>query len=480
MATRNGTYMKFYIERLGCPKNDVDADYIAGRLIDDGHQQVDSADDASAVIVNTCGFILPAKQESIGELLRFGEMRKDGQLKRLIAAGCLSQRHGADLLEGIPEIDLACGLGELDALSAALGPGAVDGNGATTPKRSVVETRNLSYLAGSKRFIDSNVPYAYLKISDGCDRKCSYCVIPKMRGSFRSRSIEDIVTEAEQLAEAGKKELILVSQEATLFGCETGKTQILELLQELEGVSGIEWIRLLYLHPQALGSDLIDYLSNGSKVLPYYDLPLQHISDSMLSRMRRQVRRAKIERVLAEIQEKSSNAIIRTTFIVGFPGETEEDFGELMDFASEFEFDRMGAFAYSKEDGSSSALMPDQIPEALKEERVVALNELQTTIAQNKNAGLIGRRERVLIDSVGQDMDLVDANAPDGRKVIAVGRTMGDCPDIDHLVYLVASRESSGGIEDGTKLKDRLHNSFCDAEVCDTVGVDLVAEIAVN
>ncbi len=461
--------MKFYIERLGCPKNDVDADYIAGRLLNDGHRQVAEADDADAVIVNTCGFILPAKQESIGELLRFGEMRKDGRLKRLIAAGCLSQRHGDDLLEGIPEIDLACGLGELDALSQALMNNTGNGAGHTT-KRSVVETRHLSYLAGNKRFIDSSTPYAYLKISDGCDRKCSYCVIPKMRGSFRSRPIEDIVSEARDLAEAGKKELILVSQEATLYGCDTGKTQILELLDELERIDGIAWIRLLYLHPQALSSSLIDRLSNSGKVLPYYDLPLQHISDDMLSRMRRQVRRAKIERVLAEIKQKSPNAVIRTTFIAGFPGETENDFGELMDFVEDFEFDRMGAFGYSREEGSSSALMPDQIAEELKEERVFALNELQTTIAQKKNAQLIGRRENVLIDSVGQDMPLDSPNAPDGREVVAIGRTMGDCPDIDQLVYLVRAGDSAEDMQ-------VLQNSFCKPTVCDTVGVDLIAEI---
>ncbi len=465
--------MKFYIERLGCPKNDVDADYIAGRLLNEGHQQVATAEQANAVIVNTCGFILPAKQESIGELLRFGEMRKDGQLSHLIAAGCLSQRHGTDLLEGIPEIDLACGLGELDALAKALSQSPSNGT-AVSSKRSAVDTRKLSYLAGERRYIDTSLPYAYLKISDGCDRKCSYCVIPKMRGSFRSRPIDDIVAEAAQLAEAGKKELILVSQEATLYGCDTGKTQILELLAELEKLQGIEWIRLLYLHPQALRSDLIDYLSNGSKVLPYYDLPLQHISNDMLSRMRRQVRRPKIEQVLAEIKQKSDNAIIRTTFIVGFPGETNDDFGELMDFASEFEFDRMGAFAYSKEDGSSSALMPDQIPEELKQERVEALNELQSTIAESKNAQLIGRSETVLIDVVGENMELDAPTVPDGREVLAIGRTKGDCPDIDQLVYLVAEESTK---ESDVATGQDLQNGICQARVCDTVGVDLVAEI---
>ncbi|HSG99456.1 MAG TPA: MiaB/RimO family radical SAM methylthiotransferase, partial [candidate division Zixibacteria bacterium] len=291
--------MKFYIERLGCPKNDVDADYIAGRLLADGHEQAASAEEADAVIVNTCGFILPAKQESIGELLRHGQRRKDGSLKKLIAAGCLSQKHGGELLDGIPELDAACGLGQLDEISAALNGSA----GARTAQ--VVDTRQLSYLAGASRHVDTGTPYAYLKISDGCDRKCSYCVIPQMRGSFRSRPIDEIVREAEFLAVRGKRELILVSQEATLYGADTGRVQIIELLQRLEAIDGIRWVRLMYLHPHALNDTLIDYLTESHKTLPYFDLPLQHINDEMLRRMRRQVRREKIERVLSDIRSKS-------------------------------------------------------------------------------------------------------------------------------------------------------------------------------
>lgn len=408
--------MKFYIERLGCPKNDVDADYMAGHLISEGHEQVTDADQAEAVIVNTCGFILPAKQESIGELLRFGELRKRGKLKRLIAAGCLSQLHGDELLSGMPELDFACGLGALDDITHAL-----EDNAERCDKTLKVATRDLAYLSAKNRYIDTSTPYAYLKISDGCDRKCSYCIIPKMRGSFRSRPIGEIVAEARLLARSGKRELILVSQEATLYGCETGQILLLPLLDELQKIEGIAWIRLVYLHPQALDSSLIDYLGNSSKVLQYYDLPLQHISDGVLGRMRRQVRRAKIERILTEIRDKQPESIIRTTFIVGFPGETEAQFAELYDFAAEFKFDRMGAFAYSREEGSSASIMPDQIPEADKTARLEALTELQTDIVSARNRELIGKQMAVLIDS-----------AANGRP--ASGRTYGDCPDIDRVV----------------------------------------------
>ena len=442
--------MKFYIERLGCPKNDVDADYIAGRLIADGHEQALSADDAEAVIVNTCGFILPAKQESIGEILRYAERKKSGSLKRLIAAGCLSQKHGGELLQEIPELDTACGLGQLDSISSAVG---APENGSQPRALQAVDTRNLRYLAGQQRDIDSSTPYAYLKISDGCDRKCSYCVIPQMRGSFRSRPIEEIIAEAKFLAECGKRELILVSQEATLYGADTGRVRIIELLDKLQEVDGVDWIRLMYLHPQALSEDLINYLTGGGKVVPYFDLPLQHINSDMLRRMRRQVRREKIEKVLADIRSKSTRVVVRTTFIVGFPGETDEQFGELHDFVEDYQFDRMGAFAYSREDGSSAALMPDQVPEEVARERLAALTELQRGIAERRNEELIGARMQVMVD-----------RPQNGSR--ALGRTYGDCPDIDQVVYL----------EDGAVHRLQV-GQLVDVEITGTEDLDLVAKV---
>lgn len=417
--------MRFYIERLGCPKNDVDADYISGRLLAEGHSLVDSADEAEAVLVNTCGFILPARQESIGELLRYAELKKNGQLKKVIATGCLSQKHSRELLDEIPELDGACGLGALDDIASV-----ILSSSNSERKEVTITAPHLRYLAATDRHIDLSTPYAYLKISDGCDRKCSYCIIPQMRGSFRSRPIEEIVSEAHMLAEAGKRELILVSQEATLYGADTGKTQLLPLLDKLQEIEGIEWIRLLYLHPQMLDSELIDYLSSDTKTLPYYDLPLQHINDGMLKRMRRQVRRAKIESILTEIREKRPEATIRTTFIIGFPGETSTEFGELCDFAADFKFDHMGAFAFSSEEGTAAALMPDRIDEQEVANRLEVLAELQDGVANERNQALIGSPLLVLLDSVEGDT--------------ALGRTAADCPDIDQNVRVVGENLQSG------------------------------------
>ncbi|MBN4076489.1 MiaB/RimO family radical SAM methylthiotransferase, partial [Gemmatimonas aurantiaca] len=289
---------------------------------------------------------------------------------------------------------------------------------------------------------------------------------PQMRGSFRSRPMDDIVAEARMLADLGKRELILVSQEATLYGADRGKVQILPLLDELQKIDGIEWIRLMYLHPQMVDVSLISYLSEPNKTLPYYDLPLQHINNDMLKRMRRQVRRPKIEEILAEIRERRPDAVIRTTFIVGFPGETEEQFSELYQFAEEFRFDRMGAFAYSNEEGSSAAIMPDQIPEEVKTERVEAIEDLQNDIASENNQRLIGAQLNVLVDSAATDEDP------------ALGRTAGDCPDVDQIVYIREQVESDSGSGDSEYHPDSALQvgQFCRVKVLDTVGLDLITE----
>ena len=274
--------MKFYIHKLGCPKNDVDADYISARLMQDGHLPVMFPDKAETIIVNTCGFILPAREESINELLRLAEYKTTGGLKTIYAAGCLSQRYGDDLLKEMPELDGAFGLGELDSLAQAV-------SGYTKADKSIkIEPRRLGYMNWNNRFIDNDYPYAYLKISDGCNRNCSYCSIPSIRGKYRSRPLDSIIREAEFLARNGKKELILVSQEATMYGHNyqgDKRVDIIQLLQELDKVDGIEWIRLMYLHPAKLSENLIDYISSkDNKTLNYYDLPLQHINTEILQK----------------------------------------------------------------------------------------------------------------------------------------------------------------------------------------------------
>ncbi len=420
--------MKFYVHKLGCPKNDVDADYISARLIDAGHEPVNDPEQAESIVVNTCGFILPAKEESINEILRLGQLKRDGRLKTLYASGCLSQRYGDDLLKEIPELDGAFGLGALDSIAGAVG-GSLHND-----KTVKLEPRKLAYLSWKHRFISDPYPWSYLKISDGCDRGCTYCAIPGMRGRFRSRPLDSIMREAAFLAENGKRELILVSQEATLWGYDLpGRPTTLDLLRELEQIDGIEWIRLMYLYPAALTTEHIEYLAGDNKTLNYFDLPLQHINTDILNGMRRQVKRPDIERMLEQIREISADAVIRTTFIVGFPGETEERYAELRDFIEDSRFDRMGVFTYSPEEGTPSEQFDGQIPEEVKEARLDELMSLQREIAFEKNNNLIGQTVDVIIDSLKED-------GP------ATGRTRGDCPEIDQEVYVSGNDLAVGRI----------------------------------
>lgn len=420
--------MKFFVHKLGCPKNDVDADYISARLIDEGHEPAASPEEAESVIVNTCGFILPAKQESINELLRLGRLKKDGQLKTLYASGCLAQRNGDELLKGMPELDGTFGLGALDSIARAV----------TTSSKSdatiKMEPRKLGYLSWRNRFIADQLPYSYVKISDGCDRGCTYCAIPLMRGKFRSRPMESILREAEFLARNGKKELILVSQEATMYGYGLeGRPGIIDLLRELEKIAGVEWIRLMYLYPAKLDEAVIDYLLADNKTLPYFDLPLQHINSRILGAMQRQVDRPAIERLLAGMREQGRSCTIRTTFIVGFPGETEAEFEELREFVAEQQFDRMGVFTYSQEDDTPAADMGEQIDEEIKIRRMDELMTIQREIAFAHNQDQIGRTLMVLIDSVEADGT-------------AVGRSGGDCPEIDQEVLVRGGQLSVGDL----------------------------------
>ncbi|MCB2201856.1 30S ribosomal protein S12 methylthiotransferase RimO [bacterium] len=422
--------MKFFVHKLGCPKNDVDADYISARLIDEGHEPATCAEEADSVIVNTCGFITAAKEESINEIIRLGQLKKSGQLKQLLASGCLTQRYGDEMLKQMPELDGTFGHGALDSIAKAVG----GGNGHRGERTVKLETRKLGYISWKHRFISDPYPYSYLKISDGCDRACTYCAIPGMRGRFRSRPIHSILNEAEFLAKNGKKELILVSQEATCYGYDLpGRPGILDLLKELEGVDGIEWIRLMYLYPAALENELIDYMAAPNKTVNYFDLPLQHANTEILNAMRRRVKRSHVEAIIRRIRETSDDAVIRTTFIVGFPGETQAQFDELYDFVELHRFDRMGVFPYSPEEGTPAEQLAGQIPERIKIERMDRLMNLQREIAFEINNSLIGQQRSVIIDAVGED----------GR---GVGRTTGDCPEIDQEVYVTGEGVDAGGL----------------------------------
>jgi ribosomal protein S12 methylthiotransferase len=421
--------MKFYIHKLGCPKNDVDADYIAARLTAAGHSPVASPDEADSVIVNTCGFILPAKEESIDEIIRLGEIKKHGGFATLYASGCLSQRYGDKLLRGMAELDGAFGLGTLNELAEAV-------TAQSRMRRAVVtEARKLAYLDWPARHIADDLPFAYLKISDGCNRHCSYCAIPAIRGSYRSRPLDSVLGEAEFLAAHGKKELILVSQEATWYGRDLGaRVNILDLLRELDRINGVKWIRLLYLYPTEVSSELIDWLgADDNKTLNYFDLPLQHVNSDILNLMHRPTDRPAIEGLIRRIRSCSPDAALRTTFIVGFPGETEEHFDELLGFVADTGFDRLGAFAYSPEDGTPAEKRAGQVPETVRADRLDRLMSLQREISLAKNNSLIGKLKEVMIDS------------SDGGGT-AVGRTRADCPDIDQTVHVSGGRVSRGDL----------------------------------
>jgi len=410
--------VKFYIKKLGCPKNDVDADYIAARLIAAGHTPTSEPEEADSILVNTCGFIQDAKEESIEAILDLARLKGTGGGRMLYATGCLTQRYGDEMLREMPELDGAFGHGALDTLAESV-----------TQRRKhdrVVrrDTRTLGYLTWRDRFISDGFPYSYLKISDGCDRGCTYCAIPLMRGRFRSRSIDSIIREAEFLAENGKKELILVSQEATFWGYGLpGEPGIVDLLKSLERVEGVEWIRLMYLHPAATDQRLIEYMADSNKTLAYFDLPLQHVNSEVLAAMQRNIDRAGIERLIENVRRLVARPIIRTTFIVGFPGETEAHFEELLNFAADQEFDRLGVFTYSAEDDTPAAAMPGQVPDRVRMERMDRLMTMQREIAFRKNNSLIGHTVKVIIDAVKEGQP-------------SVGRTEGDCPEIDQEIQV--------------------------------------------
>nr|MBN2277998.1 30S ribosomal protein S12 methylthiotransferase RimO [candidate division Zixibacteria bacterium] len=410
--------MKFYIKKLGCPKNDVDGDYLAGRLVQLGHELVADSEGAEAIIVNTCGFILPAKEESIAEILQFEEQKKRGRIKKLFVTGCLSQRYGEDLQRDIPGVDGFFGLGKIEALIERLDSNLTGGYLVRDP------ASELTYTSGDIRYVEESYPYAYLKIAEGCDRYCAYCAIPYIRGRYRSRPIREIIDEAQLLASRGKKELILVSQEGSGYGRDSKDgTDIIDLLKALEKVAGVEWIRLMYLHPEAVTKQLIDYLTGSAKVLGYFDIPLQHVSDKILKKMNRRVTRREIENLLEKIRQASAENIIRTTFITGFPGETERDFEELHEFMESFKFNRLGVFAYSPEEGTAAVKMGRRPSARMAAERQDILMSLQQGIAFEKNISLIDKIQKVIIDEIRQ-------GAP------AVGRSMGDCPEIDQQVYV--------------------------------------------
>ena len=399
---------KINVVTLGCPKNLVDTEYLLGQLKHSSIQFVASADEADTVIINTCGFIKDARQESIDAIIEAVEKKKRGRLKKIVVMGCLSERFKKELAEDIPEVDSFFGTNQLTDVLKDIG----------------VDYK--SELLG-ERFLTTPVHYAYLKISEGCDNPCSFCAIPLMRGKHRSRPIEEIMIEARMLAENGVKELIVIAQDTTYFGLDLyGERRLAKLLGELNSVDGIEWIRLMYAYPAKFPLDVIEAFQKFPKLCRYIDIPIQHTSDDVLKSMRRGLTERSTRDLLLRLKSDISGIALRTTLIVGYPNETEEDFNALCEFVKEMRFHRLGVFTYSEEEGTAAYILGDPISEEIKLERQAAVMEIQKEISMHHNESLIGKTVRVLIDS------------HDGE--FFIGRTEWDAPEIDQEVFVRSSR----------------------------------------
>ena len=446
--------MKIGFVSLGCPKNLVDSEVMLGMAEKEGHEITADASQADVLVVNTCAFIDRAKQESIDAILEMAELKKQAAGRKLIVTGCLAERYREELKKEIPEIDAVYGTGEVPDFVNDLGQGVKP---LTLHRKTPVFGVDLPtyiYDADTPRKRVTPGHYAYVKIAEGCDYKCAFCIIPKMRGHYRSRSIESIVTEATQLAAQGVKELLLISQDTTFYGIDRGERGALpRLLRRLNDVDGIEWIRLLYLYPTTITAEVIDAIADLDKVVKYIDLPLQHASDAVLKRMKRPGTRRSYTRLLQNIRARIPNVALRTTFIVGFPGESADDFAELEAFIEEVGFDHVGVFTYSHEDGTSAFDLEDDVPAPVKTKRQDRLMARQRDLVTNRQQARLGERTRLLVDGHSPEHELV-----------MLGRLPGQAPEIDPVVYLTDCDPSAFP-----------KGSFIDVEIVGSQEYDLIA-----
>ncbi len=411
--------MKIFFVSLGCDKNLVDTETMLGMLRDKGHSFTDDENEADVAVVNTCCFIGDAKEESINTLLELATLKSEGSLKRLVAAGCLAQRYSEDIRREIPEVDAIVGTTAIEDILQAVEE--LPGEEAGIYLRDI----NQSPVSCGKRVITTGGHYAYLKIAEGCDKHCTYCIIPKVRGNFRSVPMEELLAQAEYLAESGVKELILVAQETTLYGVDLyGEKSLPKLLKALAKIPGIYWIRILYCYPEEITDELIETIAEEPKVVKYLDIPIQHASDPVLKRMGRRTDEADLRAIIGKLRERIPGICLRTTLISGFPGETEEDFRQTYRFVNEMEFDRLGVFAYSMEEDTPAARLPEQIPEEVKERRRDELMELQQAIAFEKAEEMVGCILDVMIEGKVADED------------VYVARTYRDAPNVDGYLFL--------------------------------------------
>lgn len=432
---------------LGCDKNLVDSEVMIGLLADKGYQMTDDETQADVIVINTCCFIHDAKEESIQTILEMAEYKKTGTLKALIVTGCLAQRYQEEILEEIPEVDEVLGTTSYDKIVDAIQE-ALEGKSGVR-----IEDIDALPLPDTKRLVTTGGHFAYLKIAEGCDKHCTYCIIPKIRGNYRSVPMERLVKEARDLAEDGVKELILVAQETTLYGKDLyGEKSLHKLVKELCKISGIRWIRILYCYPEEITDELIQVMKEEPKVCHYLDLPIQHANDTILKRMGRRTSKQELIDIVGRLRREIPDICLRTTLITGFPGETEEQHEELMDFVDEMEFDRLGVFTYSPEEDTPAASMPDQIDEEVKEERQAELMELQQDIAFDNAQDMVGREVLVMIEG-----KVADENA-------YVGRTYRDAPNVDGLIFINTDEELLSG-------------DFARVKVTGAVDYDLIGEL---
>jgi ribosomal protein S12 methylthiotransferase len=417
---------------LGCPKNLVDSERMLGMLRLDGYELVDDPRGADFAIVNTCGFIEAARQESFAAIDEMLDLKRSGQLRGVIVSGCLAERQKESLLDARPEIDHLVGVFGREEVTKV----ADRLLGGLNEQRWVFNPAPTHPLPDTSRMRITPRHFAFLKISEGCDRLCTFCAIPRMRGKHATKPIEEVVAEARELAADGVRELILVAQDTTYYGMDLyGEPRLVQLLRELDHVDGLDWIRLMYFYPMYVTDELIDTIAASERIVPYLDMPLQHINDQMLRRMQRRVNRRETEKLLTKLRARITNLVMRTTMITGFPGETDAQFDELVEFVRAQRFERLGVFTYSLEPDTPAARLPDHVPEEVKHERRDRLMAEQQEIAFAWNDAQIGRRMDVL----------VDAPAP-GEKNAWVGRSYADAPDVDGVVYLTGESLQPGAI----------------------------------
>lgn len=420
--------MKILFISLGCDKNLVDTEVMLGLLASRGYQMTDDETAADIIVINTCCFIHDAKEESIQNILEMAEYKKEGSLKALVVTGCLAERYRQEILDEIPEVDAVLGTTSYDKILEAV-DGALKGQHSVT-----ISDINGIPEVETNRLVTTGGHFAYLKIAEGCDKHCTYCIIPKIRGNFRSVPMERLLKEAQYLAEQGVKELILVAQETTLYGKDIyGEKSLHLLLKELCRVQGIRWIRVLYCYPEEITDELIQVMKEEEKICHYLDLPIQHANDEILRRMGRRTSKQELTDIICKLRNEIPDICLRTTLITGFPGETKEQHEELMEFVDEMEFDRLGVFTYSPEEDTPAALMPDQIDDEVKEERQADLMELQQEIAFDNAERMVGREVLVMIEG-----KVADENA-------YVGRTYRDAPNVDGLIFVNTEEELMSG-----------------------------------